>query len=729
MEHIETEKSDVMKDETNPDAVYTAVIDADGSFVFINSNFHKDLHSNALNILHKTFFDFIHPEDVESCKHALAYCLLMEGTSAARLRLKEKKGKWVKWQITNIGKAADSQQRFLMAGSEIGGGKIKEDMQLESHHYATLFEKLGVGVLFQDKNGTVISANNKMAEIFNTSLEQVYRHNAFEQLWKATYINGDPVPFEDSPPMIALRSGQTQNNILVGIETHGSHRRQVIINTQPVFDDGQTAPSYVISSMADLSEEKKLKALCEQREALFTSFMDHSPSFAWIVDEEEKVLYANQGLLDYFGADKTVLNRNIYEVLPRTVADAGHEKHKWVLENNLPHNSILRSTQVNGQEQLFNVTTFPVKGEKAEKLVCGQAWNITESYQAKLELKKTNERLLYLSRASSESIWDWNMKTGQIFRNQALLKLIGYQEEKPSGLSWWYKQIHPGDRKKVEKKIECILAEKKKAWEQEYRFLCSDGSYKIVLDRGFVVYQDNIPIRMVGSLQDISEIKQLEVQLTREKLKKQKQIAEAILQAQEQERTRIGLELHDNVNQILFTAKLYLDVIKPVKEAEKDLKNKTQEFILLAIEEIRKLSKDLVSPSLKEMGLIPCINRLINELDVVDPFKMDLILKDEKKIESVNYHIKITLFRIIQEQIKNIIKYSQARKVILSLSVIQQKVHLLIEDDGVGFDEKQTIRGIGLSNIYERTKLYNGKVDLKTQPGQGCRIKIIIPFY
>ena len=79
----------------------------------------------------------------------------------------------------------------------------------------------------------------------------------------------------------------------------------------------------------------------------------------------------------------------------------------------------------------------------------------------------------------------------------------------------------------------------------------SADSYKIVLDRGFVVYQQNSPIRMVGSLQDISEIKQLEARLFREKLKKQKQIAEAILRAQEQERTRMGHELHDNVNQIL----------------------------------------------------------------------------------------------------------------------------------------------------------------------------------
>jgi signal transduction histidine kinase len=233
---------------------------------------------------------------------------------------------------------------------------------------------------------------------------------------------------------------------------------------------------------------------------------------------------------------------------------------------------------------------------------------------------------------------------------------------------------------------------------------------------------------MVGSLQDISEIKQLEAKLFREKLKKQKQIAEAILQAQEQERTRIGHELHDNVNQILFTAKLYLDLINPASEEEQAIKEKTQEFILLAIEEIRKLSKELVTPQLKENGLIPCINELLDQLGIIDPFNTDLILGDEYKIEALNLNIKVTLFRIIQEQIKNIIKYSEARNVLVQLSVTQGTVHLLIRDDGIGFDASQTRRGIGLFNIYERTNLYNGKVDLQTQPGKGCSIRIIIPF-
>ena len=713
----------------NQNYAYLGVIDREGNFIFINSWFCNNLHSNVLTILHTAFFEFVHPGDLEKFRQAIAICSLARNHATVETRLNGGNYRWVKWQITNISRSENSLERYLLEGTDIPSQEqTRKSLTLTACQYETILERLGVGILFQDRNGTVIAANHLAAEMFDTRLEQVYKHNAFEQLWKTAESNGNPVSFDRSPPMNALRSGQTQADVPLSIPDARNGRRHVLFTAQPVFDNDASVPAFVVSTIADISEEKKLKDLCEQREALFASFMDHSPSFSWIVDEDEKLVYANQGILDYFHADGNILNKPVYHVLPKAIADLGHEKHKWVLENNLSHSSILKSSLADGKQHIFHVTTFPVKGEAEKRLVGGQAWNITESYHAKAQLKRANERLLYISRAVSEAIWDWNIETGQVFRNQPLLKLIGYHEEKPDGLSWWYKQIHPEDREKVEKKINQILATNEKAWEQEYRFLCADGTYKIVLDRGFVVYQHGKPVRMVGALQDVSEIKQLEARLFREKLKKQKQIAEAILQAQEQERTRIGHELHDNVNQILFTSKLYLDLIKPADEAEKEIKQKTQEFILLAIEEIRKLSKELVTPRLKENGLIRCINELLDQLDIIDPFHVDLILGDEHKIESTNFNIKVTLFRIIQEQIKNIIKHSRAKNVLLQLSVTEKMIHLLIQDDGIGFDARQTRRGIGLSNIYERTSLYNGQVNLQTQPGKGCSIRIIVPF-
>jgi signal transduction histidine kinase len=206
-------------------------------------------------------------------------------------------------------------------------------------------------------------------------------------------------------------------------------------------------------------------------------------------------------------------------------------------------------------------------------------------------------------------------------------------------------------------------------------------------------------------------------------------VNEAILRAREHERTTIGQELHDNVNQILFTSKLYLDLIKPTGHDQIVLKIKTEAFILMAIDEIRKLSKGLVSPRLMDLGLITCIRNLIDDLILAAIFRTDLTVRNENEIEEVEYNIRVTLFRIIQEQVKNIIKYSRAQRVSVQLWMADEQVYLLIEDDGVGFDPGQVSRGIGLANIYDRARLFNGKVDLDTAPGKGCRLMVTMPAY
>jgi PAS domain S-box-containing protein len=358
----------------------------------------------------------------------------------------------------------------------------------------------------------------------------------------------------------------------------------------------------------------------------------------------------------------------------------------------------------------------------------GETLNIAESDNAQKEIKKTNEHLLYLSNATSEAIWDWNMQTGRVICNQALHNLIGSDLNDVFDLDWCYQCVHPDDRDKLRLRINSVLDKKEQSWEMEYRFTNNDGGYIIICNRGFVIYENNEPIRMIGSLQDISPIKKLETQLLDQKLKQQKGIAEAIIQAQEEERTRIGHELHDNVNQILSTAQLYVSLLDPEKDNFSEIKKKSMETILLGIEEIRILSKEMVIPTLRGDGLLGSINSIVDELHFIDMFNISFTHSKKCDVESLSKNKKITLYRIIQEQVKNIVKYSKAKNVAISLDCINSQLRLLIQDDGVGFDSTNTKRGLGLSNIYERTRLDNGKVILKTSPGYGCSLMINIPI-
>ncbi|HET6256023.1 MAG TPA: sensor histidine kinase [Puia sp.] len=203
--------------------------------------------------------------------------------------------------------------------------------------------------------------------------------------------------------------------------------------------------------------------------------------------------------------------------------------------------------------------------------------------------------------------------------------------------------------------------------------------------------------------------------------------AEAIIRAQQKERERIGHELHDNVNQILASAQLFLGQLDPGNREFRQVKKKTTEIINLAIEEIRHLSRDMVMPDFKEIGLTGSIRQLVKDLRYCRPFEIRFLHDNKKSIESLDEHRKITLFRIVQEQIKNIIKYARAKYVVIDLQGNETSVRLEIADDGKGFDPATTRHGLGLSNIYERTKLYQGEVTLEAAPGRGCTLVVRLP--
>ncbi|HSU28904.1 MAG TPA: PAS domain-containing protein [Chitinophagaceae bacterium] len=341
------------------------------------------------------------------------------------------------------------------------------------------------------------------------------------------------------------------------------------------------------------------------------------------------------------------------------------------------------------------------------------------------QLREANSRLLNLTRATSDAIWEWDMQTGEIFRNEQLLDMIGYPIEVKKGLSWWLHRIHPEDRNRVSDKVKDTTEKNLQSWEDEYRFKCGNGTYKYVRDRGFVIYENGLPVRMIGAIQDISNLKELEELLMEEILRREKEVSETVIRVQEDERTRIGHEMHDNVNQILSTTMLFAQMLKPSGAEQKNLREKCIEYLRLAIEEIRKLSKELVVPELKESGLVKSIESLIHDIHLSTSTRVKFTHDHECDLASTGK--RVMLFRIVQEQLKNILKYAEAPNAEILLQRKNEHIELTIKDDGKGFDTDQASRGIGLSNIRQRARFYNGVVDIMSAPGRGCCLHVSIP--
>lgn len=142
--------------------------------------------------------------------------------------------------------------------------------------------------------------------------------------------------------------------------------------------------------------------------------------------------------------------------------------------------------------------------------VVANARDVTESILAERKLKQSNERYDIVSKATSDVIWDWNMKSDTITWSASIQKMFGYRLRNVKEIGdWRTTRIHPEDYPHVQNQFRKMLKGRKVNWQEEYRFRCSDGSYKHVFDRGFVVYNDKRQaVRVIGAMQDITSQKQ-----------------------------------------------------------------------------------------------------------------------------------------------------------------------------------------------------------------------------
>jgi len=349
--------------------------------------------------------------------------------------------------------------------------------------------------------------------------------------------------------------------------------------------------------------------------------------------------------------------------------------------------------------------------------------------------KMLNELYKFVTEITNDCLWEWDLRTRELFWiDGGHKRVFGYQIVNALiPQSFWENHLHPDDKVRILNRLKDILsAGSDRTWEDEYRFQRADGGYAFVHDRAHIIYDvDGVACRMVGATQDITvrksaELKLLESekQLVRERLTRQQAMIHAALVAQENERSEIGKELHDNLNQVLGAAKLYIEMAKTDDENREMCLEKSSGFIVNVIEEIRKISKTLSTPGMI-MGLAESIKILIDDLITVDALKIEF---QEEGIneEDLDDKLQLTIFRIVQEQLNNILKHANATRAAINLTKQGNDIVLLISDNGDGCNILKEGRGVGILNIRSRAELYHGIVTTVSNPGEGYALKVVL---
>jgi two-component system sensor histidine kinase UhpB len=356
-----------------------------------------------------------------------------------------------------------------------------------------------------------------------------------------------------------------------------------------------------------------------------------------------------------------------------------------------------------------------------------------EILQLKSEIAYLNERLLSYSTlniATKEIFWETDLIHGKAtYINNYLTEVLGFSEiDVQTEKDWWESNLHPQDKLSAIGKFMEAINTGQKTCIAEYRFRCKDGSYKVILDSSHIMHDNKgKPYRIIGSMQDITELRNLQEKLLRDQLEHKTEISQAVMKAKDAERLRISAELHDNICQLILSAKMMTTHAQKnwsLQPEQQKLLTLIAETIDSSFTETRNLSHNLNNLWFEKSNLADSVKTLCDQVKNTNSFEITL---EAEKLEDalLNSHQKQTLYRIIQEQLMNIAKHAGASLVTICMKTEKGKVYLDIIDNGKGFETDKVTGGIGLRNMLSRVESCMGKMDLKSEPGYGTHLKTV----
>lgn len=686
------------------------LIDHTYTIIDFNEEATKLVTRTGKNNLHKehSIIDYIPAELLPDFIENFKKCLLGQNINTQYI-FKEKESEKPIHLMVNFTPVLDQQQEI----SVISVGLLDVTKDIDTFNklasaemmLKSIFDGAGMGICVVDNNDKLIKINPLFCEIFGYEEAELigtnFTHLLPDELReKAAAFNKSSMSDKDGIPNLwtALR----KNNTLV----------DVFLTTKLFV--GENGETLRVVTVTDITEKQKKERLYEEAarlakigtweldlttNQLFWSEMvkeihEVSPSFSPELDTA--VNFYKEGLSRIMirqAIEKAVQQQEEFDLELQIITGKG--KELWV-------RAIGRPIVANGSTiKLVGVfqNIQSVKSIQADLRIFSQ---MIEQSPSSIVVTDTNGNIQYVNPAFCYTTGYSDIEV--VGKNPRVLK-SGKTPDSTYAEMW--------HDLKAGKTWSGILCNKKKNGDLYWE---SASIAPIINNEGKTV-------SYVAIKENITEKVLLEKQLKEEQSEFQKKMTDAIIAAQEKERTQIGRELHDNINQLLASAKMFLKFSRNDEESYQQ----TEQILQNAIDEIRKLSHLLVLPSVINSKLSETIDTIVYELKGNTEIQIhkDIINFDDY---DVSHNLKMNIYRIIQIQLNNIYKHAKASNIWISIihHESSKTIDINIKDDGIGFDTKKRTSGIGLLNMRTRASLFDGRVDISSSPGKGCEVKVTL---
>lgn len=589
--------------------------------------------------------------------------------------------------------------------------------------------------LTNERYDHVIRATNDMIWDWDLSREEIDRNEEqFVKLLKlpAELRNGsgefwmDRLHPEDRPLLQAVLQQifsdpqqavfETEYRILRGdnVYIHVYDRGQIIRD-----ENGQ--PRRMIGATRDISE--KIKADEELRR--LSMIAKETVNAVIVTDASGKIEWVNEAFITITGYSREeVMGRKPGDFLqgpgtdPETIAYM-----RGCIAAQQPFSCEVLNYSRQGRPYWIKIQGQPML-DAAGKLVNYFAieTDITQRKLAESALRKSEDQYRNLFDNNPASILIWDLEHFTIMEvNETAIQIYGYSRTEFLAMRTLDLRS-PEDIPRIQAFTQQALATDGFKATGVWRHLDKAGNPMFMQISSHRIVFNERPAMLSISI-NITEKMELERRLQEEREERAKELTQAVITAQENEREEIGRELHDNINQLLASSRLYLGLAKSDWNRNKTYADESDRLILNAIEEIRGLSHALIPPALEGEEFMDALGNILQIATAGTGINV------HQSMEGLNPEVlpgklQLTIYRIIQEQFNNIIKHARASNVWINLRQQGDRVRLIIRDDGLGCDLSAKSHGVGLLNIRTRASYFNGEVKMKSAPGQGFELEV-----